>query len=135
MIRLIFTIVLASAMSACSTNRVSAEDVQLMPASAARAILEKWYGKDWVNSPEVRGSGFSDSCNNSRRRVAYQEFVSGTYNKIGVQPAVLSVIIADGRWTTCAYVKEIQVTTLEEAKQVIAAINSLGGRIEKFYSN
>ena len=131
MIRLILAVSFAAILSGCSTNRVSTEDVQLMPAAAARAILVKWYGSDWANSPEVRGSGFTDTCNNTRRRVAYSDFVSGTYSP----PGVLTVIIADGRWTTCAYVMAIRVNSLEDAKQIVAALNSLGGRIEKFYSN
>lgn len=135
MVRFVMIFLGIASLSGCA-YRVSAEDVQLMPATAARSILEKWYGASWVSSPEVQGSGFTDACNTSRRRVVYSDFVGAHYlAPIGVKPAALSLIIADGRWTTCAYVKEAQIPSLEQARQVVAAINSLGGRIEKFNSN
>jgi hypothetical protein len=135
MIRILTTLVTISILSGCA-YRVAAEDVQLMPASAARSILEKWYGSTWVASPEVQGSGFADACNTARKRVAFSDFVGASYAApIGVQPAALTLVIADGRWTTCAYVKAAKIPSLEEARQVVAAVNSLGGRIEKFTSN
>jgi len=134
MIRLIFAFVLASAMSACSTYRVSAENVQLMPAPAARAILEKWYGKDWVNSPEVQGgSGLvgADDCKSSTRRVTYSEFVDAVHFTSAAETFL--VISLAGRWTKlCVHSKLVRGLSLEEAKQVVTAINSLGGRIEEF---
>ena len=110
--------------------RIPVEDVQLLPGNAARSILEKWYGSNWVTAPDVQGTGFTDACNSSRRRVVLADFVSAHYS-----PGVLMLITADGVWTTCAYTKNVPIPSLEEAKQAVAAVNTLGGRIDKLKSS
>ena len=130
--------VLAGITGCVSTYIPSADVSGLMPKEAAQNVIKKHFGESWLLSPTVKGSGFSAECNNTVKPVTLDKFASGTYNPgptIGGKKSSgrFSIITGESRWTSCAMVVETYVGTADDAKALVEAINSLGGKIVSIY--